>query len=111
MEKYRKKYRIKSTRLQNWDYGWNAHYYVTVCTAKKIKYFGDIDVKDTDEINRTALSEIGEIAYKCWMEIPRHFPFVRLGEFVIMPNHIHGILILDGKKNVCVGGQNNMNPD
>ncbi len=40
-------------------------------------------------------SEIGAIAHRCWSEIPLHFPFVRLGEFVVMPNHTHGILIVD----------------
>jgi putative transposase len=40
------------------------------------------------------LSEIGKMAHQCWMEIPVHFPFVELGEFVVMPNHIHGILKL-----------------
>ena len=40
------------------------------------------------------LSKMGEIAEKCWMEIPKHFPNVRLDEFVIMPNHVHGILVI-----------------
>jgi REP element-mobilizing transposase RayT len=41
------------------------------------------------------LSEIGQIASKFWLGIPDHFPHVKLDEFVIMPNHIHGLLILD----------------
>lgn len=41
------------------------------------------------------LSEIGAIANQCWIEIPQHFPFVKLGAFVIMPNHVHGIIIID----------------
>ena len=41
------------------------------------------------------LSEIGKIANDCWLAIPQHFPFVRLGEFVVMPNHVHGIVIID----------------
>jgi len=40
------------------------------------------------------LSELGKIAYTHWLEIPQKFPFTRLGEFVIMPNHVHGIIIL-----------------
>ena len=43
------------------------------------------------------LSEIGKIAKSCWIEIPEHFPFVKLGEFAIMPNHVHGIIIIDKK--------------
>ncbi len=41
------------------------------------------------------LSIIGEMAQKYWHEIPQHFPFVKLGEFVVMPNHVHGIIIID----------------
>jgi putative transposase len=41
------------------------------------------------------LSDIGKIAHKFWIEIPNHFPFVELGEFVIMPNHVHGIIIIN----------------
>ena len=41
------------------------------------------------------LSEIGKIAHHYWNEIPNHFPFVELGEFVVMPNHVHGIIIID----------------
>ena len=41
------------------------------------------------------LSEIGKIAYKYWQEIPKHFPFVLLDAFIIMPNHVHGIVVID----------------
>ena len=44
------------------------------------------------------LTPIGEIAQSCWQEIPQHFPYVRLDEFVIMPNHVHGIIIIDQSK-------------
>ncbi len=49
------------------------------------------------------LSDIGQIAHTCWLAIPEHFPFVKLGNHIIMPNHIHGIIIID-KQNV--GTQN-----
>ena len=54
------------------------------------------------------LSEIGQHAYKCWSDIPSHFPFVKLDVFIVMPDHIHGIIIIN-KKNVNdnpVGTQN-----
>ena len=86
---YKNKYRISSARLQNWDYGWNAAYFVTICTENREWYFGDIV---DGEIQ---LSKIGIIANKCWHEIPKHFPFVKLGAFVTMPNHMHGIVIID----------------
>ncbi|MRT94355.1 transposase [Ancylomarina sp. 16SWW S1-10-2] len=99
-EKFQNKYRIKSTRLQNWDYGSNAAYFVTICTQNREHYFGEI----TNGIMQ--LSEIGYIANKYWLEIPVHFLFVELEEFVIMPNHVHGIIIInksdDGQSNKCI---------
>ena len=88
-EKYQNKYRIASTRASWWDYGSNAAYFVTICTQNRIHFFGKIE-------NQTmVLSEIGRSAETCWFEIPNHFPFVQLGSFVVMPNHIHGIIIID----------------
>ncbi len=46
------------------------------------------------------LSDLGAWAKRCWQEIPVHFPFVIPGEYIIMPNHIHGILIIDKPQNV-----------
>ena len=88
-EKYKNKYRIKSMRLPNWDYGNNGRYFITICTQNRICFFGKI-------INREMqLNTMGKLAYKYWDEIPIHFPFVKLGEFAIMPDHMHGILIID----------------
>jgi len=86
MAKFKGKYRIESTRLQNWDYGWNASYFITICTKDREHFFGKI------EKDKMILSEIGKMAEKYWFEIPEHFPFVKLGEFVVMPDHIHGII-------------------
>ncbi len=86
MDKYLNKYRINSTRLQKWNYGWAASYYITICTNHRICYFGWIDSK------KIHLSKIGLIAKKCWLQIPNHSSFVELSEFVIMPNHLHGII-------------------
>jgi len=86
MDKFKGKYRIPSNRLQNWDYGWNAQYFITICTQNREYFFGDV-------INgKMVLSEIGKMAEKYWHEIPEHFPFVKLDAFVVMPNHIHGII-------------------
>ncbi len=92
-EKFFNRFRILSTRMQNWDYGWNAPYFITICTQKRTFYFGNIIE------GKMELSEIGKIAQQYWTEIPTHFPYVHLGAFVIMPNHIHGIVIID-KPNV-----------
>jgi REP element-mobilizing transposase RayT len=97
-DKFQNKYRISSTRLQNWDYGWNAPYFVTICTQKREHYFGEI----VD--GKMQFSEIGKIAQQFWHEIPDHFPFVILDAFVVMPNHVHGIIIINKTGDGCDGG-------
>jgi len=89
VEKFKNKYRIPSARLQSWDYGWNGAYFVTICTGRRMEYFGQI------ENGRMVFSGIGKIADQFWREIPNHFPFVILDEYVIMPNHMHGIIIIN----------------
>ncbi len=91
-EKFRNKYRIDTIRLKNYDYSANGYYFITICTKNRLHYFGKI----IDQ--KMELSEIGKIAHKCWLEIPNHFPFVILDEFAIMPNHIHGIVIINKKE-------------
>lgn len=88
-KKFKNKYRSESVRLKGWDYGRDAGYFVTICTKNREHYFGKvIDGKMN-------LTEIGKIAASCWYEIPDHFPFVILDAFVVMPNHIHGIIIIN----------------
>jgi len=99
MEKYRGKYRIPSARWAAWDYASNAAYFITICTAQREHYFGTV-VSDLME-----LTAVGRAALNCWNEIPAHFPFVVLDEFVVMPNHVHGILVID-KPTVMVETQN-----
>jgi len=99
-DKFHNIYRISTTRLPNWDYSANGYYFITICTKDRKEFFGEI-VKI-----KMCLSEIGEIAHKYWLEIPNYFPFVKLNEFVIMPNHVHGILIIKNVdnckfRNVC----------
>ena len=88
-EKYQNKYRIPSARLQSWDYSSNAAYFITICTAKRKYYFGEIANGKMD------LSEQGKMGNQFWLEMPDHFSFVFLDEFVVMPNHMHGIIIID----------------
>ena len=90
MDKFQNKYRIPSTRLQKWDYGWNASYFVTICTANRKCYFDNI----VD--GEMKLSNIGVLADVFWHEIKNHAKYVELDEFVVMPNHVHGIIILNG---------------
>ncbi|MFA0961561.1 transposase [Roseivirga sp. BDSF3-8] len=79
----------KSPRLKNWDYGRDAAYFITICTKDRENFFGEI-------VNgKMHVSPAGAIAHVLWHEIKNHAKHVELGEFVVMPNHIHGILILD----------------
>ncbi|PXX98890.1 transposase [Marinifilum breve] len=91
--KFQNKYRIDSTRLQSWDYGSNGKYFITICTCEMEHFFGRI----ADE--NMFLNELGELADSYWREIPNHFPYVHLDEFIVMPNHIHGILVIDDPYN------------
>ena len=89
--KFKNKYRISSARLQSWDYGNNGSYFITICTKNREHFFGEIL---NEEMH---LNEIGKIADKYWKEIPIHFPFIELGNYVVMPNHVHGILIIKNR--------------
>lgn len=89
MSLFQNKYRIESARMATWDYAADAPYFVTICTKNREHFFGKV----TDDVVR--LSAIGELANACWRKIPEHFPFVELGEYVIMPNHLHGIVIIN----------------
>lgn len=79
----------KSIRLKNYDYRSAGYYFITIRTDKKRPFFGKI----TD--NEIKLNVAGKIAQKFWMEIPEHYQFAKLDQFIIMPNHIHGILIIE----------------
>jgi len=68
----------RSIRLQDYDYSQEGTYFVTICTYNKVFLF------ENDKIRN--------IAQQCWLEIPEHFPNVKVDAFVIMPNHIHGIV-------------------
>jgi REP element-mobilizing transposase RayT len=94
---YKDKYRISSARLATWDYGSNATYFVTICSQNKHPYFGQIipASEKTQNIASLHATPIGEIANQYWLEIPTHFSFIELDEFIIMPDHIHGILLFN----------------
>jgi putative transposase len=78
----------KSIRLKEYNYSQPGEYFVTMCTHDKKCVFGKVMEENT------LLSPIGEIAKKCWEEIPEHYPCVILDEYAIMPNHVHGIIII-----------------
>jgi len=120
-ERFRNKYRAATTRLYGYDYTRNGAYFVTICSKKHICYFGDIVVVETglrpvstNSINNFSvengnnslnikLSEVGKIVNECWFDLPNHYSNFILDEFIIMPNHIHGIILIQnytGKKQI-----------
>lgn len=89
MSKFKNQFRIETARLSSWDYSTPWWYYVTINTKKHVSYFGKIENEEM------VLNELGKTAEECWKEIPKHFPSVELDYYVIMPNHLHGIVIIN----------------
>jgi len=83
---FRGKFRIESTRLKGYDYASPGAYFVAICTKNREQSFGMIDG------GKMHLSELGKIAESMWREIPYHFENTEIDEFVVMPNHVHGII-------------------
>jgi REP element-mobilizing transposase RayT len=78
----------RSIRLQGYDYSQAGAYFVSICAHNRACLFGEI------ADGQMVLNDAGRVAEKCWYDIPIHFPHVALDSFVIMPNHIHGILVI-----------------
>jgi len=88
MTLYKDKYRVKSVRLKGWDYTSAGWYYVTICSRDHTPFFGEIIEGEM------RLSPIGQVVAYEWQRTERIRPYVSLDEWVIMPNHIHGIIVL-----------------
>ena len=84
-------HRRRSIRLKGYDYSEVGMYFVTICTSNKKCFLGDIVMEKVE------LSAIGGIASKYWLEIPEHFRNIKLDVFIMMPNHIHGIIFITDK--------------
>jgi putative transposase len=82
------KLRRRSIRLQGYDYTQAGAYFITICSKDRACLFGDL----TEGVMR--LDQIGHIVRECWLAIPEYFPHVLLDEFVVMPNHVHGIIVI-----------------
>lgn len=77
-----------SIRLKEYDYSQPGEYFVTICTKNRECLFGDV------MNGKMILNEYGKIAQQFWVEIPNHYPNIELDEFIVMPNHLHGIIII-----------------
>lgn len=89
-------HRRRSIRLRGYDYSQEGGYFVTICNKDRTCLFGTIVE------NKMQLNEAGRFVDDCWKQIPTHFPRVILDEYKIMPNHVHGIIMIEGN----VGVQN-----
>jgi len=95
MDKFKSQFKIESIRLKGWDYTNPWWYYVTINTKNHLSFFGEIDN------NIMMLNESGKIADEFWKEIPNHFKNAALDYYVVMPNHIHGIVIIESRDVAC----------
>jgi putative transposase len=99
---FQNKYRIPSARLESWNYGYPGLYFITICTAHKVKFLGEIA---DDKIQ---LTDIGKFAESEWFKAIelRADMNLSLGDFQIMPNHIHGIISIgDNEFNKNIAGK------
>ncbi len=90
-------HRRRSIRLPGYDYSSAGAYFVTVCTKNNKCLFGDI----VDGV--MGLNQAGKIIHTVWHELPMHYAAIDLDVFVIMPNHVHGIIVLTGTSVVGAG--------
>jgi len=93
----------RSIRLKGYDYSSPGFYFVTMNIQGRLPLLGEI--RD----GRMILSKAGRIAYWAWKELPKHYPHVRLDAWCLMPDHVHGIIvILDGSR---LGGSSGLAQD
>ena len=90
----------RSIRLRGYDYSRAGLYFITICTQNRLHLFGEIN----DGI--MALNDAGKMVEQIWNKIPNNFNHTRLHEWVIMPNHIHGIIEITTVGAPLVGAQN-----
>ena len=89
---YRNRFRVPSARMQGWDYRSPGAYAVTICVLGRVCCLGEV-VEGS-----VALSPFGVIAGEEWQRIPDIHPHVVLDDWIVMPDHVHGILILQGER-------------
>jgi len=90
-EKYQDRYRIKTARLKFWDYASWGGYFITICVKDHKNMFGNI------ENGQMVLNELGKQATNFWNILPEHFSHVHIDEYVFMPNHMHGIIMIQSQ--------------
>jgi REP element-mobilizing transposase RayT len=87
-------YHRSSTRLKGYDYSQAGAYSVTICTQDRECLFGDV----FDGAMR--LNDAGQMVHKIWNDLSVKYPDIETDEFVVMPNHVHGIIMLSGRGDI-----------
>jgi len=95
---------VSAARNQGWNYASAGDYFITICTKSRKAYFGCIKQQKME------LSKLGKMAEKYWYEIPEHAKNIELGAFVVMPNHIHGIISITENEDRLIPAQSKENP-
>ncbi|MES2560106.1 MAG: hypothetical protein V4590_10220 [Bacteroidota bacterium] len=95
MTLFKNKYRIESNRLQGYDYTKDGAYFITICVRYHQHRFGTI------KNGKLIPTPEGEIAQQCWLEMFEHFENAKMDEFIIMPNHMHGIIFIDDPEQIA----------
>jgi REP element-mobilizing transposase RayT len=117
----------RSIRLKGYDYSQEGLYFITICLQDRKCLFGEIvgveniqphnfkpenfqtlhfQPRDFQPRQKMILNDTGKIAVQCWLDIPKHFPNVVLHEYIVMPNHVHGIIELIKSVSPNVGAEN-----
>ncbi|WKV13207.1 transposase [Marivirga harenae] len=101
-DKFKNKYRTESARLQNWDYRSKAKYFVTICTKNRECFFGKI------RNGEMLLNDVGKIVESEWVKTFELRPDMNLcmGEYIVMPNHFHGIIGIGDNRYNSISGSN-----
>jgi putative transposase len=95
----------RSIRLKGYDYSQAGLYFITICTQDKLHLFGEIT---NDEM---ILNDAGITIEKWWNKLKNKFPNIELDEFVVMPNHFHGIIQINNTNPIPVGADLRVCPD
>jgi len=93
MDKFKNKYRIKTNRLEVWDYGNISYYYITICKKNRINYLSEV------KENEIHLTKIGKMVKSNIENIIFKFPKIEIDKYIIMPNHIHFIIFIKEQLN------------
>jgi hypothetical protein len=94
----------QSARLSNFNYASAGAYFITICAHERALLFG------TTQVGQFVPNAIGTIVANCWNSIPMHFPTSVLDSFVVMPNHVHGIVLISGRANLIDVGVQHAGP-